>query len=336
MGFQPGNNDSETGGFGFTRSNANNGLAGRADPVLPTDEAVPNSAGGVGVFGFTKVRKAAGVFGVNDTDEGVGVQGNGPEVGVAGFNNTGTGPGVKGFSEKSTGVLGQSTNGSGLVATSSTGHGLDTFSDNDIAIFAQGGTFSGVFNGALVVNKTPKLKPDPNPAKDIDGSIVINDGNLFLNNGHVIGPKSTITCFDVALSGADCAEEFELSTAKQVQPGSVMSFDQHGMLTLSQKAYDKNVAGVISGAGDYKPGILLDRQRGHGNRAALALVGKACCLVDARLGPIEVGDLLTTSPTPGHAMKATDAKKAFGAVIGKAMRPLVAGVGLVPVLVALR
>jgi hypothetical protein len=325
MGFQAGNNDSETGGFGFTRSNANVGLAGRADPVNPTDEAVPGGAGGVGVFGFTKVRKAAGVFGVNDTvDEGRGVQGNGPEAGVGGFSAAGKG------------VLAQSTTGSGLVATSGTGHGIDTFSDNDIAIFAQGGTFSGVFNGAFVVNKAPKLNPDPNnPAKDIDGSIVINDGNLFLNKGHVIAPKSTITCFDVALAGGDCAEEFELSTVEQAQPGSVMSFDERGMLTLSRKAYDKNVAGVISGAGDYKPGILLDRRQGHGNRAALALIGKACCLVDAGLGSIEVGDLLTTSPTPGHAMKATDPKKAFGAVIGKAMRPLVAGVGLVPVLVTL-
>jgi len=326
MGFQPGNNDSETGGFGFTRSNATNGIAGRADPVNSQDEAVPNSAGGVGVFGFTKVRKAAGVFGVNDTDEGRGVQGNGPEAGVGGFSAGGKG------------VLAQSDTGSGLVATSGRGHGVDTFSDNDIAIFAQGGTFSGVFNGAFVVNKTPKLNPDPNnPAKDIDGSIVINDGNLFLNNGHVIAPKSTITCFDVGLSGGgDCAEEFELSTAEPAQPGSVMSFDEHGMLTPSRKAYDKNVAGVVSGAGGYKPAILLDQQQGRGNRAALALIGKACCLVDARLGSIEVGDLLTTSPTPGHAMKATDSKKAFGAVIGKAMRPLVAGVGLVPVLVTLR
>ena len=47
--------------------------------------------------------------------------------------------------------------------------GIDTFSNNDIGIFAQGGTFSGVFNGAFVVNKSPKLRPDPNPATAIDG-----------------------------------------------------------------------------------------------------------------------------------------------------------------------
>jgi hypothetical protein len=58
--------------------------------------------------------------------------------------------------------------------------------------------------------------------------------------------------------------------------------------------------------------------------------------VDAAFGAIEVGDLLTTSPTPGHAMKATDQLKAFGSVIGKAMRPLESGRGLIPILIALQ
>jgi hypothetical protein len=55
-----------------------------------------------------------------------------------------------------------------------------------------------------------------------------------------------------------------------------------------------------------------------------------------RAAPIEVGDLLTTSPTPGHAMKATDPVRAFGAVIGKALRALGDGQGLIPILVALQ
>ncbi len=68
----------------------------------------------------------------------------------------------------------------------------------------------------------------------------------------------------------------------------------------------------------------------------LALVGKAYCKVDAQYASIEVGDLLTTSPTPGHAMKADDLLKAFGAVIGKALRPLPTGLGLIPILIALQ
>jgi hypothetical protein len=65
-------------------------------------------------------------------------------------------------------------------------------------------------------------------------------------------------------------------------------------------------------------------------------MGKVYCRVDAQYSPIEVGDLLTTSPTPGHAMKAVDAIKAFGAVIGKALKPLDRGVDMIPILVTLQ
>jgi len=60
------------------------------------------------------------------------------------------------------------------------------------------------------------------------------------------------------------------------------------------------------------------------------------CKADATGGPIEVGDLLTTSGTPGHAMKASDPLQAFGAVIGKAMGSLRDGKGLIPILVTLQ
>jgi hypothetical protein len=49
-----------------------------------------------------------------------------------------------------------------------------------------------------------------------------------------------------------------------------------------------------------------------------------------------VGDLLTTSPTAGHAMKADDTGRAFGAVIGKALAPMENGTGLIPILIALQ
>jgi hypothetical protein len=96
------------------------------------------------------------------------------------------------------------------------------------------------------------------------------------------------------------------------------------------------VAGVISGAGNCKPAIVMDKQPSQDNRSPVALLGKAFCKVDARYGSIEVGDLLTTSDTPGHAMKATDSLKAFGSVVGKALRPLHEGQGLIPILIALQ
>jgi hypothetical protein len=81
---------------------------------------------------------------------------------------------------------------------------------------------------------------------------------------------------------------------------------------------------------------VLDRRERAQNRKSIALLGKVYCKVDAAYSPIEVGDLLTTSPTRGHAMKAADPLKAFGAVIGKALRPLEIGHGLIPILIALQ
>jgi len=49
-----------------------------------------------------------------------------------------------------------------------------------------------------------------------------------------------------------------------------------------------------------------------------------------------VGDLLTSSPTPGHAMKASDPAEAFRAVVGKSLRPLKEAQGLIPILIALQ
>ena len=68
----------------------------------------------------------------------------------------------------------------------------------------------------------------------------------------------------------------------------------------------------------------------------MALAEKVCCKADAHHGSIRVGDLLTTSATPGHAMKATERTRAFGAVLGKALEPLERGRGLIAILTTLQ
>jgi hypothetical protein len=141
---------------------------------------------------------------------------------------------------------------------------------------------------------------------------------------------------DIRLLNADCAEDFDVSGMVSLEPGTVMVLGDEEALSESQKAYDKRVVGVISGGGNYKPGIVLDKQQTSGNRQPIGLMGKVFCKVDARFGAIEAGDLLTTSPTPGHAMKASDPVKAFGAVIGKALRPWSSGQGAIPILIALQ
>jgi hypothetical protein len=105
---------------------------------------------------------------------------------------------------------------------------------------------------------------------------------------------------------------------------------------VSDRDYDTRVAGVVAGAGDYRPGLILDRLGTGTDRLPLALLGKTYCKVDASNGPVAIGDLLTTSSMPGHAMKVSDPSRAFGAVIGKALQPLPDGQRLVPILIALQ
>jgi len=142
--------------------------------------------------------------------------------------------------------------------------------------------------------------------------------------------------------GADFAENFDLSGAamtEMAQPGMVVSIDPAapGKLALSSQAYDRRVAGVISGAGGVKPGMMMSQEGTMADgKLPVALSGRVFCWADASRGAIEPGDLLTSSATPGHAMKAADAAKAQGAIIGKAMTSLKEGKGLVLVLVTLQ
>ena len=140
---------------------------------------------------------------------------------------------------------------------------------------------------------------------------------------------------DIKLSGADCAENFEVSEKELMPPGSVLVVDQFEKLRLCDRPYDKRVVGIVSGAGNNKPGVILNNDPSVDNSVPLALSGKVYCKVDAVYGPIETGDLLTTSASPGCAMKVDDPQRAFGAVLGKALRSHNDGIGLIPVLVGL-
>jgi hypothetical protein len=86
------------------------------------------------------------------------------------------------------------------------------------------------------------------------------------------------------VNAADCAEDFDVSTnaGHAIEPGTVMVLDDSGTLEPSCHPFDKKVAGVISGAVGYKPGIVLDKQQGGNGgatRMPLALMGKVYCKV---------------------------------------------------------
>jgi len=82
----------------------------------------------------------------------------------------------------------------------------------------------------------------------------------------------------------------------------------------SDEPYDKAVIGVISTA----PAAVFGSGKGD---VRLAISGRVPVKVTNENGNIEIGDLLTTSSVPGHAMKCKDIINCFGNIIGKALTP---------------
>jgi hypothetical protein len=136
--------------------------------------------------------------------------------------------------------------------------------------------------------------------------------------------------------GLDYAEGFNVSERPGIEPGTVLVIDPDnpGKLKRCAKPYDRCVAGIAAGANGLGSGVRL----GVGQfDCDVALAGRVYCNVETSSGGIEPGDLLTTSGTPGYAMKADKDVPAHGAILGKAMQRLEAGKqGRILVLVTLQ
>lgn len=336
--------------LGVTTSTGHSGVAG------VNDEGVGNgvygrSKNGDGVQGWSSAVGHAGVSGANDDGNGVGVYGRsakaagvqGESYGFNGVRGVSFAPGhgaVVGVSEvhnpdpvnhpeqnPGPGVFGQS-DGTGVWGASKTWYGVYGKNESNDS----GGGVLGESDATGVAGISNKWNGVYGESKStVGGAGVYGKGKLA---GYFEG--DVFVTGDIRLKNADCAEDFDVTDSVDIEPGTVMVLGEEGRLQPSQKAYDKCVGGVVSGAGDYKPGIVLDQQTSKHARKPIALLGKVYCKVDAQFGSISVGDLLTTSPTQGHAMKASDHLAAFGAVIGKALRSFPNGQGLIPILIALQ
>jgi hypothetical protein len=157
-------------------------------------------------------------------------------------------------------------------------------------------------------------------------------------NGDVSGEGRIYTQVLTVTGGSDLSENFNINES-QAEAGMIVSIDPKspGELLLSREPYDSKVAGIVSGAGGVKPGMLMGQKGTKADgKHPVALTGRVYCWVDATHGAVQPGDMITTSSTPGHGMKASDRERAFGSIIGKAMTGLDSGKGLVLVLVSLQ
>jgi hypothetical protein len=158
--------------------------------------------------------------------------------------------------------------------------------------------------------------------------------------------------------GGDYADM--LPVAEAVEPGDVLVIGPDGKLVRSTTSYATNVAGIYStfpgfiggdpsnntDEGDPEmlahmnslPRLMQDLTL---ERVPVALAGVVPCKVSAENGSIRPGDLLVTSDTTGHAMRADPIEVNGvefyppGTILGKAMEPLDRDTGVILILVSL-
>ncbi len=191
-------------------------------------------------------------------------------------------------------------------------------------------------------NRTISIDPSESGSTDA-GQITLysaDGATATIEIDGAYGGNGRITTNELQITGgSDLSEFFDLSDYDNVEKGMVVSIDENipGHLTISQTAYDKKVAGIVSGANSIKPGLIMSQKGTIADGEHLvALSGRVYCMVDATRNPVNIGDMLTTSNVAGHAMKVDNFQKARGAIIGKAMTSLTSGKGLVLVLVTLQ
>ena len=122
----------------------------------------------------------------------------------------------------------------------------------------------------------------------------------------------------------ELAARFHAAEPMEVGDVVVADAERPGHCRLARAASDAAVIGVV----------VFDPAAEATGEAAIAVAGTVRVKADAFDGAIRVGDLLTTSPTPGHAMRSTD--HAAGTVLGKALEPLDSATGVIRILVMSR
>jgi hypothetical protein len=119
------------------------------------------------------------------------------------------------------------------------------------------------------------------------------------------------------------------------EPGDVLVISDKldRTVTLSREPNSTSLMGVYSkDPGFVGSNNVMDGQ--NSNEIAVAVIGIVPCKVSDENGPIYRGDLLTTSSTRGHAMKASEGQ--IGAILGKAFGNLEEGTGVIEILLTLQ
>jgi hypothetical protein len=309
--------------------------------------------------------QAQGYGGYFETTTGVGVYGYSSAESTAAnalapgvYGRSANGVGVYGVGESGrSGVLGESVGGSGVHGWSTSGNGVSGFSENDYAGYFSGGSFRGLyveggtgwydawFDGTTGINVVSTAyanylysRGDIHAVGDITAGgskggyvveIAVNDGRESLELGDVV----VITGAAEPILGSIPVPR--VRKASETNSTAVIGVVDRQFVTPSKEVTSQETEADF--AGDFVDSTISMAEGGiaRGEYVGVVTLGSFRAIkVDASYGAIQPGDLLVSSDTPGHAMKATDPQ--VGTVIGKALGSLDSGTGVIPVLVALQ
>ena len=234
--------------------------------TYPGGGAILGNAYGTDQFGDT----ATGVAG--QTDVGQGVSGGAQSgVGVQGYSDSGqgvtgqsgTGVGVQGYSDSGPGVTGQSgtpggvgqsgtSSGTGVYGTSVSGFGVygETNSPQNAGVAGMNSAGDGVRGtsnsplhaGVSANNTAPAIPGTPSGFAIWAGDSAIGiyaEGTqyaaYFVGNTLTTGTHTVNGDIVLANNAGDCAEEFDVTDAAEIEPGTVMVLDEHGAVRSSSE-----------------------------------------------------------------------------------------------------
>lgn len=309
------------------------------------------------VYGVQAYGGSIGVYAESSSDTGFAVIGQGYDfsgrggivqpVGV--YGDTYSGMGVAGISTDGTGVFGSTVNGVGVYGEAFSTGGINegvlgvSYSTSGRGVVGNATAASGTTYGVIGYSDSPDgyagyfrntssgvgmyALTDSGSGNIIEAWSSFSDLEFRVERGGDVHADGSFTG-----GGADYAELLPGSLG--LEPGDVLVIGSDGQLVRSTQPYQTNVAGIYS----TRPGFMAgggDEYDGLSFKVPLAVMGIVPVKATTENGPIQPGDLLTTSSRAGYAMR-VGADPQVGTIIGKAMEPLAGGTGVIQMLVVLQ
>jgi hypothetical protein len=279
--------------------------------------------GNVGVTGIGESRgvygsagTGAGVSGISKQSYGVYGESEGPDLIDAGVYGRGdSGPGVYGISygdvsDRSYGGYFYSQNYRGIYASSDTGWWAGYFASRggsaEPGVFVDGYLSVSGSKAGYVVDVVENVGPAPLETGDI--VVIVGAAEPLVGEIPLVQVRRAA---DAASTGVIGVVDQPFTDGDQTEGESIPHpAAERALVTAGTAVEQDEYASVVT----------------HGAFKAVR--------VDASQGAIRPGDLLVSSTTPGHAMRANS--PAAGTVIGKALEALDAGKGTIAVMVTLQ